>query len=175
LYLLRRKGGGMAETMETRTALRADGVDLGVLDETLSFFIRSINIAVTRDLNDRLGALDLARGTGKITTLFLVENHPGIRPSVIADVILKDRSAMGRIVDDMTGAGLIRREVAESDQRAQALFLTDKGAELAVTVRRIVRQSRDFFAGTDDADYAEVLRLLRKIYWRVVTNKGIAA
>lgn len=165
----------MAETMEVGAALRAEDVDLGVLDGALSFFIRSINIAVTRDLNDRLDGLDLARGTGKITTLFLVENHPGIRPSVIADVIFKDRSAMGRILDDMAEAGLIRREVAESDQRAQALFLTDTGAELAVSVRGIVRQSRDFFAGTDDADYAEVLRLLRKIYWRVVARKGIAA
>lgn len=163
----------MGEAMEAGTALRAEDVDLGVLDETLSFFIRSINIAVTRDLNDRLDGLDLARGTGKITTLFLVENHPGIRPSVIADVIFKDRSAMGRLVDDMIEAGLIRREVAESDQRAQALFLTGKGAELAVSVRAIVQQSRDFFAGTDDADHAEVLRLLRKIYWRVVASKGV--
>ncbi|BDA86569.1 MarR family transcriptional regulator [Aureimonas sp. SA4125] len=165
----------MAEKAEMGEALRAENVDLGVLDSTLSFFIRSINVAVTRDLNDRLGGLDLARGTGKITTLLLVENHPGIRPSVIADVIFKDRSAMGRILEDMTEAGLIRREVAESDQRAQALFLTDKGAELAITVRDIVRQSRAFFAGVDDADYAEVLRLLRKIYWRVVASKGIAA
>ena len=165
----------MAEAAETGAALRAEDVDLGVLDETLSFFIRSINIAVTRDLNDRLDGLDVARGTGKITTLFLVENHPGIRPSVIADVIFKDRSAMGRILDDLIEAGLMRREVAESDQRAQALFLTDKGKALAVTVRGIVRQSRDFFAETDDEDYAEVLRLLRKIYWRVVASKGIAA
>lgn len=165
----------MAKATEASAVLRAQDVDLGVLDETLSFFIRSINIAVTRDLNDRLEGLDVARGTGKITTLFLVENHPGIRPSVIADVIFKDRSAMGRLIDDMSGSGLIRREVAEGDQRAQALFLTDKGAELAVTVWGIVRQSRAFFTETDDADYAEVLRLLRAIYWRVVASKGIAA
>ena len=70
-------------------------VDLDVLENTLSFYIRTVNIAVSRDLDDRLEGLDVARGTGKITTLLLVDSHPGIRPSVIAQLILKDRSAMG--------------------------------------------------------------------------------
>ena len=154
------------------TSLKAGDVDLGVLDDTLSFFIRSINIAVTRDLDRRLEGLDVAKGTGKITTLFLVERHPGIRPSVIAQVILKDRSATGRIVDDLEAHGLIRREAAQDDSRAQALFLTEKGADLAITVREIVRQSRDFFADVDDEDYRAVTALLRKIYWRIVTKDG---
>lgn len=150
--------------------LRAEDVDLGVLDGTLSYFIRSINIAVTRDLDQRLEGLDVARGTGKITTLFLVQRHPGIRPSVIADVILKDRSAMGRVLDDMEAHGLLRRETAE-DARAQALFLTEKGEALADEVRMIVAGSRDFFADIDDADYEAAMAVLRRIYWRIVRKR----
>lgn len=156
-------------------ALKAEDIDLDILDGTFNFFVRTINIAVTRDLDRRLEGLDVARGTGKITTLFLVGNHPGIRPSVIAEVILKDRSAMGRVLDDMEGHGLIRREVAGDDSRAQALFLTAKGEALAITVRAILKESRDFFAGTDDEEYAMLVEHLRRIYWRIVANKGASA
>ncbi|WP_062202610.1 MarR family winged helix-turn-helix transcriptional regulator [Aureimonas sp. AU12] len=165
---------GSAEIANAR-ALKAEDIDLDILDRTLNFFVRTINIAVTRDLDRRLEGLDVARGTGKITTLFLVGNHPGIRPSVIAEVILKDRSAMGRVLDDMEGHGLIRREVAGDDSRAQALFLTVKGEALAITVRAILKESRDFFAGTDDEEYAMLVEHLRRIYWRIVANKGASA
>lgn len=157
------------------TGLKATDVDLDVLDGALSFFIRSINIAVTRDLDRRLEGLDVARGTGKITTLFLVGRHPGIRPSVIAEIILKDRSAMGRILDDLQGHGLVRREVAADDSRAQALFLTAKGEELAGSVRGIVTDSRRFFSDVDEEDYRAVLALLRKIYWRIVVKNADGA
>ncbi|TKB29589.1 MAG: MarR family transcriptional regulator, partial [Mesorhizobium sp.] len=88
-----KKKKGPLHTVET--------VGLDVLEDTLSFYIRSINIALSRDLDDRLEGLDVARGTGKITTLLLVDSHPGIRPSVIAQLIMRDRSAMGRLVDQM--------------------------------------------------------------------------
>ena len=76
-------------------------VDLDVLEDTLSFYIRTMNIAVSRDLDARLEGCDVARGTGKITTLLLVDSHPGIRPSVIAQIIMHDRSAMGRLIEQM--------------------------------------------------------------------------
>src|SRR5438045_234830 len=87
-------------------------IDIDVLEDTLSLYIRSINIAVSRDLDEKLEGLDVAQGTGKITTLFLVDGNPGIRPSTIAQVILKDRSAMGRLVDQMEEHGLLRRKIA---------------------------------------------------------------
>ena len=92
-------------------------VGLDVLEDTLSFYIRSINIALSRDLDERLEGLDVARGTGKITTLLLVDSHPGIRPSVIAQLIMRDRSAMGRLVDQMIGNELITRQAAGHEVR----------------------------------------------------------
>ncbi|ALN71825.1 MULTISPECIES: MarR family winged helix-turn-helix transcriptional regulator [unclassified Aureimonas] len=130
---------------------------------------------MTRDFDRWLECLDVARGTRKITTLFLVGNHPGIRPSLIAEIIFKDRSAMGCVLDDMEGHGPLRREVAGDDSRAQEPFLTPKGEALALQVRAIVKDSREFFAGTDNADYAELVNQLRRIYWRIVANKGASA
>lgn len=95
-------------------------INLDVLEDTLSFYIRTINLAVSRDLDARLDGLDVAKGTGKITTLLLVDDYPGIRPSVIAHLTMRDRSAMGRIIDQMVSHDLIRREVSQEDSRAQS-------------------------------------------------------
>jgi DNA-binding MarR family transcriptional regulator len=144
-------------------------VDLDVLEDLLSFYIRSINIALSRDLDHRLEGLDVARGTGKITTLLLVDSHPGIRPSVIAQLILRDRSAMGRLVDHLEEHGILRRQVSADDTRAQELYITGKGAELAARVRKIVtKQSRDFFAGMPEDDQKRILGILKKHYRQIV-------
>lgn len=144
-------------------------VGLDVLEDTLSFYIRSINMALSRDLDDRLEGLDVARGTGKITTLLLVDSHPGIRPSVIAQLILRDRSAMGRVVDQMIDHELLTRRTAVDDGRAQELYITEKGADLARKVRTIaVEQSRDFFSDVSEEDRKRLLDILRRVYRRTI-------
>lgn len=152
-------------------SVQPEDVDLGILDETLSFFIRTLNIAVSRDLDQRLEGLDVARGTGKVTTLLLVERHPGIRSSVIAEMTLRDRSAMGRLLDDLESHGLLTRKADPIDSRAQGLFLTAKGHDLARRVDAIVGQSREFFADMDDEEYRQVITLLRRIYWRNILKR----
>ena len=62
-----------------------DADDLDCLEDLLSFYVRSANYALSADLDARLGNLEVARGTGKITTLLLIDSHPGIRASAIAE------------------------------------------------------------------------------------------
>jgi len=152
-------------------------VDLDVLENTLSFYIRTVNLAVSRDLDECLEGLDVAKGTGKITTLLLVDSHPGIRPSVIAQLTMKDRSAMGRIVDQMVAHGLIRRETSLEDTRAQELYITDAGAALAAKVRELVtKQSKDFFALIPQDEQRQLMDILRRAYRRIVgTSTGASA
>lgn len=144
-------------------------VDLDVLEDTLSFYIRTVNLAVSRDLDDRLSGLDVARGTGKITTLLLVDSHPGIRPSLIAQLIMKDRAAMGRLVEQMMEHDLLTRRVSAADGRAHELFITPKGAKLAKRVRLLVtRQSKDFFHFIPDEEQKVMMGILRRAYRRIV-------
>ncbi|HMF67341.1 MAG TPA: MarR family winged helix-turn-helix transcriptional regulator [Phyllobacterium sp.] len=148
-------------------------VDLDVLEDTLSFYIRTMNIAVSRDLDERLDGLDVARGTGKITTLLLVDSHPGIRPSVIAQIIMKDRSAMGRLIEQMIDNGLLTRQTSASERRAHELFVTPKGARLAATIRPIVtKQSKDFFSFIAEEEQAQVMDILRRAYRKMVGMTG---
>lgn len=146
-----------------------EDVDLDVLKDTLSFYVRTMNLAVSRDLDERLEGLEVARGTGKISTLLFVDSHPGIRPSVIAHLIFRDRSAMGRLVDQMEEHGLLRRQGSKKDSRAQELYITEKGHELAEKVRVLVtQQSRDFFDFIPEHEQQQLMDILRRAYRRIV-------
>jgi DNA-binding MarR family transcriptional regulator len=148
-------------------------IGLDILENTLSFYIRSINLAVSRDLDERLDGLEVARGTGKITTLLMVDSHPGIRPSIIAKMSLHDRSAIARLVDQMEEQGLLKRSVSAEDGRAQELFITRKGSALAERVRDLVNaQSREFFHFVSEDEQRLVIGILRRIYRRIARLDG---
>lgn len=153
----------------TKPPTKTEEIDLDVLQDTLSFYIRSINLAVSRDLDECLDGLDVAKGTGKISTLLFVDSHPGIRPSTIAHLTLKDRSAMGRIIDQMVAHDLIRREVSADDNRAQELYITPTGSDLARKVRELVtKQSRDFFHFIPEHEQKQLMDILKRAYRRIV-------
>jgi DNA-binding MarR family transcriptional regulator len=151
-----------------RPATSVAEVDLDILEDTLSFYIRAIDIAVSRDLDERLEGLEVAKGKGKITTLLLVDSHPGIRPSVIAQLIFRDRSATGRLMEQMEQHGLLTRRVSSNDSRAQELYITEKGAALAARVRALVpKQSKDFFDFISPEEQAQLMDILKRAYRRI--------
>ena len=145
-------------------------VDLDVLDDTLSFYLRSLNIAVSRDWESRLDGLEMIKGTGKVTALFLIARHPGIWASIIARLSMKDRSETGRLLDGLEREGLIERRKDTADSRARALFLTEKGEGVVVLLRNRVRDSRAYFSDVTAEDYDTLMTMLRKIYWRIVAD-----
>ncbi|RWX81039.1 MarR family transcriptional regulator [Neorhizobium lilium] len=160
------------ETTSARSITVANA-GLDVLEHVLSYYIRTLNIAVSRDLDDKLEGLEVAKGTGKITTLLLVDRHPGIRPSVIAQLILRDRSAMVRLVDHMEEDGLLTRKADEQDNRAQGLFISHKGKQLAAQIRPIVvKQSRDFFSDITDQEHRMLTSILERTYRRIAGLNG---
>lgn len=140
-------------------------VDLDVLEDLLSFYVRSVNYGLSRDLDRRLAGLEVARGTGKITTLLLLDSHPGIRPSEIASATIRDRSAITRIVRAFVAAGLVEQRPSPDEWRAQELYVTPRGHELAERVRRVAKaQSEEYFAALTEEDRAHLMRILRGLY-----------
>ena len=144
-------------------------LDFDVFVDLLSFFVRSVNLLVSRDLDEKMEPVVLAGGTGKISTILLVGANPGIRPSVLAHFIQKDRSAMGKLVEKMERAGLIEQKISAAERRAKELYLTSKGRAMVPKVRAVVRrQDDDFFGMLTREERKQLLRLLRKIYARYV-------
>lgn len=160
--------GSAAPATSAKTGSATAHVSLDVLEDLLSFYVRSVNYGLSRDLDKRLDGLEVARGTGKITSLLLIDAHPGIRPSAIAEVTLRDRPSITRIIEPLVAAGLVERRVSAQEQRAQELHITPRGHEVAERVRRIAKaQSDDFFATVSQDDRAHLLRILRDIYLKM--------
>ncbi len=142
--------------------------DLDCLEDLLSFYMRSANYALSADLDARLGNLEVARGTGKITTLLLIDSHPGIRASAIAEATLRDRPSISRIIAQLLRHRLITRHEIPDERRAFGLHITPSGHDLAEKVRGIVKtQSDDFFADVPKQDRDALLRITRDIYRRI--------
>lgn len=142
--------------------------DLDCLEDLLSFYVRSANYALSGDLDARLGDLEVARGTGKITTLLLIDSHPGIRASAIAEATLRDRPSISRIITQLIRHELITKHETSGERRAFGLYITPTGHTLAQKVRGIVRtQSEDFFADVPQQDRDALLRITRDIYSRI--------
>lgn len=140
-------------------------IDFDIFSTLLSFYVRSVNLLVSQDLDGQTAALGLAGGTGKIATILLVGANPGIRPSVLAHFIRKDRSAMGKLLEQMERNGLIEQRVSRVERRARELFLTQKGRALVQPTRDVVgRQDDDFFAPLTASERQQLLGLLRKLY-----------
>jgi DNA-binding MarR family transcriptional regulator len=165
---------GRAATIDRRKAQTPKttdylNIDFDVFGELLSFFVRSVNLIVSRDLDQKMEKLSLAGGTGKISTILLVGANPGIRPSVLAHFIQKDRSAMGKLIERMERAGLLEQKISATERRARELYLTERGRALVPKVRaQILRQDDDFFGMLAPEERRHLLALLRKIYSRHV-------
>lgn len=140
-------------------------VDLDVLKDLLSYYLRSLNLSLSRDLDHSMCPLPVARGTGKISTLLIVGANPGIRPSVVAGIIQKDRSAMVKLLDQLKSADVLEQRVSETERRSHALFLTAKGEALAERVRGIaVAQNDRYFSVLAPAERVQLLSLLKRVY-----------
>lgn len=140
-------------------------VDFGICGDLLSFYVRTVNILVSKDLHEQMEALAMIGGTDRMSTLLLISANPGLRPSVLAHFILKDRSAMGKLLEQMEQAGLLEQRVASAERRARELYLTPKGQTLVQQVREVARrQSDDFFSVLANEEQDALLRILRKVY-----------
>jgi DNA-binding MarR family transcriptional regulator len=140
-------------------------IKFDILTDLLSFYYRSASLALNRDYDAKIAKVSLARGTGKVSTLLLVGANPGIRPSVIAHFILKDRSAMARLLDQLKRGGLLVEKVSATERRAHELYLTTKGYALIDRVRAMAQQqSEDFFSVLSAAEQLLLLGILKKLY-----------
>ena len=150
--------------LEPRTIDYSD-VSLDILGTLLSFHARTVGLALNKSHDHEIAEVSLARGTGKVSVLLLTAANPGIRPSVIAHFIHKDRAAMARLIEQMRANGLVEHKVDADERRAHELYITPKGASLLERVRAIaLGHSARFFGVLAPTEQADLLRMLMKLY-----------
>ncbi len=154
----------LRKEQQPKTADVSD-VKLDILDGLLSYYMRVVSVVLNRDFDHQLSSVSMAHGTGKVSTLLMVGANPGIRPSVLAHYVLRDRSAMTRLLQQMKQAGLIVEQISDKERRARELYLTNKGRSLVDKVRALVSQQSDAFFGVlSGPEQKQLMELLKKLY-----------
>jgi MarR family transcriptional regulator, organic hydroperoxide resistance regulator len=108
---------------------------------------------------------------GQVRLLFLLSKHGPSPVSRIAEWLGVGLPATSGILDRIERHGLVTREHRHDDRRVVECALTDQGHQL---IEQISGMRREMFAQTigvlDDAELAELLRLVRTILERLQTG-----
>jgi DNA-binding MarR family transcriptional regulator len=81
------------------------------------------------------------------------------RPQIaVAQAVGLDRTSMVAVLDELEGAGYVRRQPHPTDRRARLIEATTKGVKALVAVRREIRALEDAFVARLPADQRAVLR-----------------
>ncbi len=122
--------------------------------------------AAARDLRRRtFAALEPWDVTpSQARALGVLHRHGALRLRDLAEHLrIAPRSAT-EVVDDLAGRGLAERRPDPDDRRATLVRLTERGADTAAAVRAArAAGADDFFAALDDADRAELARILTRL------------
>ncbi|MBV8272085.1 MAG: winged helix-turn-helix transcriptional regulator [Cupriavidus sp.] len=93
--------------------------------------------------------------------LFIRRLGGGVRQVTLADYVGVEGATLVRLVDQLSSAGLVRREVDPSDRRANVLSLTEAGERMAEQIEVELKQLRaEVFADVCEEDVAATLRVL---------------
>ncbi len=112
-------------------------------DETLRALIGYCLHRAQASTNLRFKTALAAHGLRRTTfsCLSLIIENPGLKQGQLGEALAIERPNLVKIVEDLTCAGLIRRETSKTDSRAYALYPTDEGTarftEAMVTLRMV--------------------------------------
>ena len=105
-----------------------DKVSLGLLADAVGYRLRRAQLAVFDDFARRFVALDLT--PAQFSTLLAIRENPGRRQSDIAAALGVQRPNFVALMDGFERRGLATRVRSGEDRRANALELTQAGADL---------------------------------------------
>ncbi len=112
------------------------------------------------DSRSRENGLTFARAR----TLLLLGRRPDMTQSELATELEVERPTMARLLDSMEKAGLVTREIGESDRRTRHIALTAEAQCHAGRLERLTRTVRaEVLEGVPAEDIAVVERVLARM------------
>jgi MarR family transcriptional regulator, lower aerobic nicotinate degradation pathway regulator len=98
-----------------------------------AYLIRRLHMICTAIVAEALEDEDMPVSQWAILTI--IENHPGIDQSRLAEVVAIDRTNTGRLVDQLEARGLVERRPHDSDRRVWMLRCTPLGHKIRKRLR----------------------------------------
>jgi|SRR5579872_852075 len=113
----------------------SETIDLGQLPDLLGYALRQAQLAVFRDFLRAFSRFNIRPVQYGVLTV--IEQNPGLKQQHVCQAIGIRRANFVPLLDDLEHRGLARRGLSAHDQRASALFLTEKGKALMRELRRV--------------------------------------
>lgn len=96
--------------------------------------------------------------------LVIARMGDGVRQKAVSEAAGIDPAALVRSLDQLEASGVLRRIDDPHDRRAKTLHLTEKGAQLAADLERMLEQVKErIFSGISQEDGAATVRVLTEI------------
>ncbi|GAB4481704.1 MAG: MarR family transcriptional regulator [Anaerolineae bacterium] len=134
------------------------------------------DIYVLLDDGDRrlLGEFNLT--TSQYAVMRVLDMEKGQRLTTLSEKVLKSKSTVTRIIDQLEQAQLVKRNLDPHDRRAQRVVLTGSGADLLRQVQAAHAQSlHRRLAALDDRERAAFCRALKKLRASLAVDLGLQA
>jgi DNA-binding MarR family transcriptional regulator len=141
---------------------RVPGLKYDVLDELLGYSLRRAQVAMFVAFHEATRGMNMT--PPRFTALVVIGANPGIRQTVLGNVLGIARSGAMLVTDWFEARGLVERRHLPSDGRAWGLHLTRKGEQLVERMKRRVLEV-DFrkTKSLRKNERRELLRLLEKL------------
>lgn len=134
---------------------------LAPLDGFVGFHLRLAQDASFRAFATRSGVRDLR--PGRFAAMVVIHNNPGITPMALSRAIVRDKSTVTPLIQDLERQGLVRRVRSTVDRRSVRLSLTKDGEAMLDQLLAHARRHDDKLDLIVGAEKPKLILLLRKI------------
>jgi DNA-binding MarR family transcriptional regulator len=151
------------EILTITTPHVAGDEDIGEIRNIVGFHIRLAHGAVYRHFTETFAQLDLTQK--QVSVLWLVDDHPGIAQTGLAQRMRMDRATTMAIVNRLEAKGYLVRRKSSSDGRKQALNLTVPGRRALSTAKRAIQQHERWLKSRfSEKEVAKLIEMLTRIH-----------
>jgi DNA-binding MarR family transcriptional regulator len=102
-------------------------------------WINRLGFLLRKDLADRFRAAGHKISAEEWAVLLFLWQRDGRRPSELADLTIRDRTTMTRLLDGMARKGLISRQPDQKDRRRISVRLSARGRDLRAVLVPIAK------------------------------------
>jgi DNA-binding MarR family transcriptional regulator len=149
--------------LDAITTPPGDDGDIGAINEILGFHIRLAYGTVYRHFMETFSDLDLTQK--QVSVLWLVDDHPGIAQTDLAQRLRMDRATVMAIVNRLQARGYLVRGKSLEDGRKQTLDLLPAGVmALAEAKKAILSHEAWLKSRFTDREITRLIEMLARIH-----------
>jgi DNA-binding MarR family transcriptional regulator len=137
--------------------------DIGAIKDILGFHIRLAHGACLRHFTETFTDLDLTQK--QVSVLWLVDDHPGIAQTDLAQRLRMDRATTMAIINRLQAKHFLRRDRSDKDGRKQALFLEEPGKAMLARAKTAIGEHEAWVKSRfSDKEVRQLIELLSRIH-----------